>query len=225
MDTHTRFASTLTACAEDLGISLTDEQAERLWTHFERMAEANRQFNLTGITDPADAAAKLYADSLAPLAWVQDNSARVRSCLDVGTGAGFPAVPLAVTRPAWSVTAIDSTGKKATFVKQCAEAIPIANLHALQARAGEWKPSKTFDLVVFKALGALAKCLSAATHLVARDGYVIVFKGPNLSRRELDDGQLHAERMGLQTWDVCDYDLPLGDETLKHTLVVYRRVQ
>ena len=60
--------------------------------------------------------------------------------------------------------------------------------------------------------------------LIARDGHVIVFKGPALSKDELDAGQLAAEQCGLQTWDVFDYGLPMGPDELSHTLVVYRRV-
>ena len=224
MNNRERFVSTLLAGTESLGVPLTDEQVARMWAHYSRVLETNRRFNLTRITDPAEAGAKLYADSLAPFAWARENNARLQTCLDIGTGAGIPAVPLAIARPKWRITAIDSTGKKADFVRQCAKEMSIRNLCAIQARAGQWKPPGMFDLVVLKAIGLLAQCLAYTKGLVARAGFVVVFKGPSLSREELDRGNVRAEQIGLQSCDAFAYDLPLRDETLEHTLIVYRRV-
>jgi 16S rRNA (guanine527-N7)-methyltransferase len=222
-DRDTYFA-TLAAGARSLCLELDDSQCAAMWAHFQAVLETNRQFNLTRVTDPAEAAAKLYADSLAPAAWIAQSDVAVRSCLDIGTGAGFPAVPLAVLRPAWRVTAIDSTGKKAEFLRQCAASLSLSNLRVEHVRGGEWRPSRKFDLVVFKAVGPLAKCLSTSSGLVSPGGVVIVHKGPSLSRGELDEGQTQAEALGMQTWDTVDYTLPFGEESLEHTLVVYRSV-
>jgi 16S rRNA (guanine527-N7)-methyltransferase len=221
---RTAFVRTLRAGADALGIAVSDDCASLLWHHFETMRDTNRQFNLTRLTEPQEAAIKLYADSIAPIAWRTANNLSIRTALDVGTGAGFPAVPLAVLQPRLAVTAIDTTAKKANFVQRCADSIPIPNLRAAHARAGEWRPGRTFDLVLFKAIGRLDKCVTCARRLIARDGHVIVFKGPALSKDELDAGQLAAEQCGLQTWDVFDYGLPMGPDELSHTLVVYRRV-
>lgn len=217
------FREALEQAVSALGITLADAAAATMEAHFARVVETNKLFNLTRITKPAAAAVKLYADSLAPLAWLAEQNIAVRTVLDIGTGAGFPAAPLAIARPDWRVTAIDSTGKKARFVADCAAEMPIANLRAEHARAGEWKPSHLFDLVLLKAVGDLAKCLAIAGGTLARQGHVIIFKGRGLSREELDAGQKKAESLGLQTWDCVDYDLPLGEETLEHTLVIYRK--
>ncbi len=219
-----KFSRALVAATEELGLHLDDDKVEKLAEHFSLLCEQNRQFNLTRITDPVDAAVKLYADSLAPLAWARQANVTVPKCLDIGTGAGFPAVPLAVASPAWQVTAIDATGKKARFVQQCAETLSIDNLTARHLRAGGKNDLGRFDLVVFKAVGNLARCLSFAERLVARDGHLLVFKGRNLTREELDEGQQTAERIGMQTWDTVDYELTCGDEILEPTLVVYRRM-
>jgi len=207
-----------------LGVAVRDETLAAMFRHYELLVAANAQFNLTRITDPVEAAVKLYADSLAPLAWLAGANARVTRVLDVGTGAGFPAVPLAVTMPAWRITALDSTGKKARFVEGCAAELALGNLKALHARAGEWHSAQPFQLVLFKAVGSLDRCLECARGLVAREGYAMMFKGRSLLREELDSGQVRAEALGLQTWDTVDYSLPLRDETLEHTLVIYRRM-
>ncbi|HRX83977.1 MAG TPA: 16S rRNA (guanine(527)-N(7))-methyltransferase RsmG [Phycisphaerae bacterium] len=224
MDAKSQFDQALTVAAEALEVQLADEKRALLYRHFEALMVANAQFNLTRITDPAEAAVKLYADSLAPLAWLRDAGAKVAHVLDVGTGAGFPAVPLAVVMPAWKVTALDSTGKKARYVAESAAQLGLTNVRALHERAGQWPSPQRFHAVLFKAVGTLQKCLESIRGLVAHDGYAIVFKGRGLSRAELDAGQRQAESQGMQTWDTADYTLPLGAETLEHSLIVYRRM-
>jgi 16S rRNA (guanine527-N7)-methyltransferase len=220
------FEHALRTATAALGLALAPEAVEGMRAHFVRLVETNASFNLTRITEPRAAAVKLYADSLAPLAWLaQQPEIKVHSVLDVGTGAGFPAVPVAIARPTWRVTAVDSTGKKAAFVARCAREIPIANLTAEHARAGEWKAPRRFNLVLLKAVGELARCLEFVRGCVAPGGCVAIYKGRGLTREELDAGQSRAESLGLQTWDCADYDLPLGEETLEHTLVVYRKTQ
>ncbi len=218
------FVQTLNQGAAALDVELDDEMCAVLWRHFEVLCEVNAQFNLTRITEPAAAAAKLYADSLAPLAWARQADVRVQRCVDVGTGAGFPAVPLAVAAPRWRITAIDSTGKKTRFVTDAAARVGLKNVRAEQQRAGQWRPREPFDLAVFKAVGRLDKCVTAARDLLRRDGHAVIFKGPGLTHEELEQGQLAAEAAGMQTWDTVEYDLPAGDETLNHSLVIYRRV-
>ncbi len=218
------FTRTLAGAAAELGLASEPSLLDRAADHFALVLEVNQQFNLTRIVDATEAAAKLYGDSLAALAWVDGEGAQVRRCLDIGTGAGFPAVPIAIWRPAWQVTAVDSTGKKARFIRECAASLGIDNLTAKHARAGQQKPARPFDLVLMKAVGTLERALSCTRGTVRRDGYVIVYKGPGLTRAELDAGQEQAEGLGMQTWDTFDYDLSCGAERLEHSLVIYRRV-
>lgn len=218
------FTAALLRAAECLNLSLSTDQVDVLARHFAAILETNSKFNLTRVTDPAAAAAKLYADSLAPLAYLRQASAQARRILDVGTGAGFPAVPIAVAQPTAKVTAIDSTAKKARFVEECAQRLGLTNLTCLHARAGEWKAPQPFDMAVFKAIGPLAGCVSTAHRLVRREGLIIVFKSSQITREEIDAGQEQAESMGATLWDTFDYDLPCGDETLESTLFVFKRM-
>jgi len=131
------FSTALTNAAGALGLRLEEHHLARMWRHFELVVEANRRFNLTRITAPADAALKHYADSLALLATRWVDSDRPLSVLDVGTGAGFPAVPLAIVCERWGVMAIDGTGKKARFVAEAAAVLGLANLEARHTRAAD----------------------------------------------------------------------------------------
>ena len=105
-------------------IKLSPKQLGQMVAHHDAMVEANRRLNLTRITDPVESAVRHYADSLALLAWSRDSAVSIRTLLDVGTGAGFPAVPLAIMKPKWKITAIDGTKKKIDFVRETAGAAP-----------------------------------------------------------------------------------------------------
>lgn len=223
MTDRERFTTALTRAAAALDIRLTPEMLDAMFAHHETVIVTNARFNLTRITEPASAAVKLFADSLAPLAWSKSTGVGITSMLDVGTGAGFPAVPLAITRPDWQVTAIDSTGKKATFVRNAAKTIGIANLRAEHARAEQWRASTRFDLITLKAVGPLKTCVQIAQKLIGRDGHIAVFKSAKISHDEIDDGQRAAESLGMSVWDVYEYELPLADDLLQSALFVFRR--
>ena len=165
-----QFSSHLIDALVDLRLSPTDDQLRKLHGHYNAMIEANRSFNLTRITDPKEAAIKHYADSLALLPWADGVGEKIDSVLDVGTGAGFPAFPLAVLRPQWSVTAIDATRKKTDFVARTAASLGVENLRCEHAHSEHWKafpeggrPSANqYHLVVFRALSKPAKAIQQA---------------------------------------------------------------
>lgn len=209
------FHSTLASALGSLGVGFDEADATRMWRHYELMIEANRAFNLTRITAAADAAVKHYADSITLLATPWVDRGRAASLLDVGTGAGFPAVPLAIMCPAWKVTAIDSTGKKARFVAQAAAEVGIANLEALHARAAELgrQPGMRFDLVVLRAVAQLSAGLKEVNSLVGPKGAIVFYKSGTLSEDELAAGKAWAQGHGFQKMDILTLKLraPAGD--------------
>jgi 16S rRNA (guanine527-N7)-methyltransferase len=199
------------------------EQIEKLRAHFQAVVEANRTMNLTRITDPLEAAIMHYADSLALLPWIRDRDVTVHTVLDVGTGAGFPAVPLAVMRPDWSVTALDATGKKVAFLRQTVGMLGLANLHCEHAHSRHWKPGGTFDLVVSRALTKLPTSLQDTARQVTPDGWLIAYKTPSMDAAERDAATTMAHKLRLHVHEHYVYGLQLGDETLHRLLYVYRK--
>ncbi len=227
-DDHAVYDESLRAAARSLGMELTASAIAQLGRHYEMVVEANRRFNLTRITEAAAFAVKHHADSLALLSWVGQGvsdagglSGRVQ-VLDVGTGAGLPAVPLAIVRPDWAVTAIDGTGKKARFVGECAVALGLANLSAVQARAEIWNPSGQFDIVAMKALGPLKRCLATSARHVRPGGFLVCYKTPELAADEIESGLGYSEKLGWPVAVRYDYELPLGDEVLRRTFWVFQ---
>jgi len=134
---HDVFDAALCRAVAALGLAVDQGQRARMYAHFRRVIEANRVFNLTRITAPADAAVQHYADSLSLLAAPWIDAGGPLTVLDVGTGAGFPAIPLAIVCCHWDITAIDGTGKKARFVAETAAALKLTNVRAGHARAAD----------------------------------------------------------------------------------------
>ena len=216
------FATVLADALRHLGVAATPDQLLRLSGHFDLLLEANRQFNLTRITDPARAARLLSADTAAARAGAAGRPVGIQTVLDVGTGGGFPAVPLAVLAPRWRITALEATGKKATFVERCADRLGITNLQVVHAHALHWKAGQLFDLVTFKAVGALDLCLRQARPYVTGGGYVAVYKTASLPLPETDAARQTARRLGFTELPAFEYELPGDRDPAGFALRVYR---
>ncbi len=185
MDDRAEFIATLKSNLEHLDSQFDDGAMARMWEHFRLLVAANRKINLTRITDPAEGAARHYADSLAVAAWCRASGTEATTVLDIGTGGGFPAVPLAICRPDWQVTAIDGTGKKIRCLEQFVDRLGLSNCRTLHQRAEEWREgAPSFDMVLFRAIAPLADCLGLAERFCRPGTVVICYKGDPLSNEE-----------------------------------------
>jgi 16S rRNA (guanine527-N7)-methyltransferase len=218
------FRSRLIDASTALGVPLSAEQVDQCAAHWSRVADANRRFNLTRITDPEDAAVKHYADALSVVAWARTRAARIGTVLDVGAGPGLPALALAVAEPTWHVTAVDATAKKADFVADCAATLGLSNLAALHRHTDHWLDAvDVFDLITFRAVGALEACIATGHRRLAPGGTLICFKSARLSDEERTAGLAAARRHHLRALDDFPYALTTKQETLRRLLVIYQR--
>jgi 16S rRNA (guanine527-N7)-methyltransferase len=163
---------TLVAGALELGIELGPAQTAALLRLITELREWNERFNLTAITDPVDMVRKHLLDSLSLQPYL-----RGPRIADVGTGAGFPGLPLAVINPERQFALIEATGKKARFVRHAAEVMGLANVEVIPARAEAWRGPAPFDRVLARALGKLADFVRVAGHLCAPRGRMLAMKG------------------------------------------------
>ncbi len=163
---------TLVAGARDLGIELAPAQTAALFRLITELREWNKRFNLTAITEPMDMVRKHLLDSLS----LQPHLRGTRIA-DVGTGAGFPGLPLAVINPERQFALIEATGKKARFVRHAAEVMGLANVEVIPARAEAWRGPAPFDCVLARALGKLPDFVRVAGHLCAPKGRMLAMKG------------------------------------------------
>jgi len=162
----------LEAGARELRVELTLGMGDALLRLLDELERGNAQFNLTAIRDRPGMLRKHLLDSLSLHGFL-----RGERIADVGTGAGFPGLPLALTNPERRFALIESTGKKARFVSSTAAAIGAANVEVVHTRAESYRPDRGFDTVVARALSSLADFVAYAGHLLAPDGRLLAMKG------------------------------------------------
>jgi 16S rRNA (guanine527-N7)-methyltransferase len=162
----------LAAGAGELNVSLDAAQIAALLKLVDELEAGNAQFNLTAIRDRPGMLRKHILDSLTLVPYL-----RGARCADVGTGAGFPGLALAVAQPLRHFTLIEATGKKARFVQRCVEALQLGNVEVAHLRAESYRPAELFDTVAARALSSLADFVAYAGHLCTRDGRLLAMKG------------------------------------------------
>jgi 16S rRNA (guanine527-N7)-methyltransferase len=164
--------SGLVAGARQLQVALDDTAADALLRLLDELVHWNRAYNLTALTDRAQMLTHHLLDSLSVAPFVQGST-----LADVGTGAGFPGLPLALIAPRRRCVLIDSNGKKQRFVAHAARVLRLANVEALQARVEEVRPMQPFDTVVARACAALPQLLAWAVPLCGPHTRVLAMKG------------------------------------------------
>ncbi len=162
----------LAAGARDIGIAVDSSGAEALLKLVDELEAGNAQFNLTAIRDRLGMLRKHVLDSLTLQPYLRGS--RVA---DIGTGAGFPGLPLAIVNPQRRFTLVEATGKKARFVEQTARRLGCHNVQVEHARAENYWPFELFDTVVARALSSLADFAAYAGHLCAPGGRLLAMKG------------------------------------------------
>ena len=162
----------LTSGVADLQLALDTIQIEKLLTLLDLVAEWNQKFNLTGIKEPVAMVQKHLLDSLTIQPWIKGPFVT-----DVGTGAGFPGLPLAIVNPTLRFTLIDATAKKIRFIEHAAQALGLEQVVAVCSRAEQYLPIQRATTVVSRALSSIPDFIAAAGHLCAKNGQMLAMKG------------------------------------------------
>ncbi|MCP4023620.1 MAG: 16S rRNA (guanine(527)-N(7))-methyltransferase RsmG [Desulfobacteraceae bacterium] len=174
-----KFQSHLAAGAVKTGVSLNDEQLTLLTSHAKTLHQWNQKMNLTAITDPLAMAEKHYIDSMAVLAFVQED----KRLMDMGSGGGFPAIPLKILLPELKVTMVDSVQKKINFLKHVIRTLDLKEIEAVHARVQELFACKEyqtgFDYVISRGFTQLSNFVSLAVPFLSSRGRIIALKGKN----------------------------------------------
>lgn len=155
-----------------------DAQAEKFIRYFELLVLWNQKMNLTAITEPEEVVAKHFADSLLPADLIPLNA----RCIDVGTGAGFPGVPLLIMRPDLHMTLLDSLAKRLTFLEELLPELGIARVPLLHARAEDAGRDNglrgKFDIALTRAVASAPALLEWTIPLLKVGGASLMYKGP-----------------------------------------------
>ncbi len=181
-----------------LDLSLSDQQLAQFVRYQQELLDWNTRFNLTAITDPEDVQMKHFCDSLSLLVAYNRPQARL---LDIGSGAGFPGVPLKIARPEWKITLLEATGKKVTFLRHIIETLRLEGIVAIQGRAEELAHQPAyrgaFDLVTARAVASLSTLLEYSAPY-CRVGGAIIFPKKGELANELLHGKRAAGQLGAR---------------------------
>src|SRR5258707_14360303 len=205
-----------------LGLRVTERQLDQFLRYQQELLDWNTRINLTAITDPEEVLLRHFLDSLS-LLLVYD---RAETCLlDIGTGAGFPGLPLKIVRPQWQVVLLEATGKKVAFLQHIIEALQLKDVVALHGRAEELAHKAgyraSFDVVTARAVASLPTLLEYAAPFCRVGGQIILPKKGDLAE-ELAQGKRAARQVGAFLKDDVHVTLP-GLEDGRRLLVWEQR--
>jgi len=194
---------------EQLGLDPRDEQLLAAFESYSKeLLDWNTRINLTAITDPQDVLLKHFLDSLSLLKAYTNPEARL---LDIGSGAGFPGLPLKIVRPQWHVTLLEATGKKTHFLRHMVEMLQLRNVELIHGRAEELAHKReyraTFDIVTARAVSALPTLLEYCAPYCRVGGVIVLPKKGDLTE-ELQQAKRTAVYVGTKFKADIPVDLP-----------------
>ena len=209
----------LTAGLQDL--QLPTAGVDALMQYADALLETNKVMNLTAITDPTEVATLHFLDSAALLKLADFNGKRV---VDVGTGAGFPGMPLRILEPSIRLTLLDSLGKRIHFLQGVCDQLGFADVACVHARAEEFAAQhrETFDIATSRAVASLPLLAELSLPLVKVGGYFLPMKAVD-SDEELSSAARAISILGGRLKEVKDYRIPGTEVT--HRLVVIEKVK
>ena len=202
-------------------LGLPTEGVPSLLRYGHLLMETNKVMNLTAITDPADIAALHFLDSAALLT-LEDF--RDKTVVDVGTGAGFPGLPLKILEPTIHLTLLDSLGKRVQFLERVCQELGLADVACIHGRAEEFAAAhrESFDLAVSRAVAALPVLCELCLPLVRPGGKFLAMKSVD-SDQELESARHAIEILGGAVSGVRGYAIP-GTE-VRHRLILVKKVK
>jgi len=202
--------------AQALEIHIDSDQVDKFTTHAMELAKWNRKINLTAITDPLEVAVKHFLDSMAPESMIPMNA----SLLDIGSGGGFPGVPLKILKPSLSVTLIDASRKKVSFLKHLIRILGLENIEAFHVRAEEFSQQALFaghfNAIISRALSSSPEFVLMALPLLDTDGILVAMKGKR-SEEEIESlRSLIHKKKGMEDESQTEIELRLKTYTLPY---------
>lgn len=202
----------IAAGATALGQELPEAAVASLAALLHELERWNRRINLTAIRDPEAMVSRHVLDSLAVRPFLCGPDV-----IDIGTGAGFPGLPLAIVERNLSFVLLDSNARKLAFVDYMIGELGLTNVRTIKARAEDYAPGKRFDTVIARALASLPRLVELSSHLVREDGVLLALKGKH-----------PAEELALLTalpewqYDVASLCVPGLDEHARHVVSLRR---
>ena len=200
-------------------LGLDDSGTPSLLRYGELLLEKNKVMNLTAITEPEDVAALHFLDSAALLTLADFKG---KSVVDVGTGAGFPGMPMKILEPTIQLTLLDSLGKRINFLQEVCDDLGLTEVACVHARAEEFAAAhrQSFDIAVSRAVANLAVLCELCLPLVKVGGYFLSMKSVD-SGEELEQARKAIRTLGGTVERTMDYRIPGTD--VKHRVILIKK--
>lgn len=206
--------------SNDLGVRFFVEQLEQFFEYMKLLIEWNEKMNLTAITDPDEIILKHFIDSITILKEIKDNSKLV----DVGTGAGFPGIPLSIMNPTLKITLVDSLNKRLIFLQEVVNELKLKNIEIIHARAEELGQNKEyrekFDVATSRAVANLSTLSEYLIPLVKINGKVISMKAGE-AEKEINEARNAIKVLGGTIEKKEEFNLPQTD--IGRTIIVIKK--
>jgi len=164
-----------------MDLKLSDQVIDQLMTYLNLVEKWNRVYNLTAIRERDEMIKLHFLDSLSIF-----NHVHVKNILDVGSGAGFPGIVLAITKPELKVTVMDSVNKKTTFMQQVKSELALTNLDVVNSRVEDYQPITLFEAVTSRAFSNLKNMMSLTQHTLQKEGVWLAMKSKDV-KEELEE--------------------------------------
>ncbi len=202
-------------------LQVSDTQIEKFYNYMIGIKDWNNKINLTAITEEKMFIVKHYIDSLTINKYIKSSN----TLIDIGTGAGFPGIPLKIMNPDMKITLIDSVNKKLNVIRDLSSKINLENIDIIHTRAEDLAQNKQyrekFDIATTRAVSNLSTIAEYMLPFVDLNGLAICMKGPNF-REELEDAQRAIEVLGGKIENI--ESLNVGDE-LERNIIVIKKVK
>lgn len=213
-----KFFDLMKIAANDVGLVLTDEQYGQFIKYMRLVQEWNEKINLTAITEDEEFVKKHFIDCIK--AFKSNAIKEAKTIIDVGTGAGFPGVPIAILHPAAKITLLDSLNKRINFLNLVVKELDLKNVVTIHSRAedGARNPElrEKFDVATSRAVANMAVLSEFCMPYVKKNGYFVALKGPSIEE-ELTNGSNAIKILGGELKNIIEVSVEETD--LKHNIV------